>query len=254
MKIGFIGVGKIASCIVEALCTSAIEDTIINISPRNKENSLRLESKYFNVKRLASNQEVLNQSTVIFISLTPAVVTGVLTSLLFDSNHIVISLVPLLNYNDLTAMVFPASKISRTIPLPSVINHNCPIPIYYPYNEVVKIFEYIGQPIIVKSETELHALWTLTGLITPFYELLEELSGWTSNNGVNRQTANQYVANLFQSLTFMAQQAHPIDFSELAKHAATPGGMNEQAGKELRESNAHKLYTNASNNLLKRFK
>ncbi len=52
----------------------------------------------------------------------------------------------------------------------------------------------------------------------------------------------------------MSQQADPIDFTELAKHAATPNGMNEQAGKEIREKGTHSNYTIAADNLLKRFK
>jgi hypothetical protein len=37
------------------------------------------------------------------------------------------------------------------------------------------------------------------------------------------------------SMAIMAAQSGPIDFDELASHAATPDGMNEQAGRQIRE-------------------
>ena len=54
----------------------------------------------------------------------------------------------------------------------------------------------------VNDENELHSLWVLTGLISPFYDLLEELTTWTVERGVERNTASQYIADMFQSLSF----------------------------------------------------
>jgi hypothetical protein len=39
-----------------------------------------------------------------------------------------------------------------------------------------------------------------------FYDLLHQLSSWTIANGVDAATANQYIAGLFQALSFAAQQ------------------------------------------------
>jgi pyrroline-5-carboxylate reductase len=253
MKLGFIGVGKIANALIEGLCTSGIENTMYNLSPRNKENSTNLASKYHNIKRFDNNQDVLDQSDIVFIALIPAKAKDVLNELVFDARHTVISLVPLLKYADLAKSVYPATNICRAIPLPPVINHNCPIPVFNANDEVIEIFNHVGQPMVVADEKQLCAIWTLTGLITPFYDLLNELSHWTTAKGVDNQIANQYIANLFQSLSFMAQKANPIDFEKLAQHAATSGGMNEQAGKEIKEKGAHQVYVTASDNLLKRF-
>jgi pyrroline-5-carboxylate reductase len=254
MKLGFIGTGKIASAIVEGLCSLNMEGVSANLSPRNEANSLGLATRYSNVTRLDSNQAVLDQSDIIFIAVTPKVVQNVLGELTFDVRHTIVSLVPLLKYADLAAAVSPAVKLSRAIPLPSVVNHNCPIPLYKATDEIIELFAHIGQPLIVNSEQELHAIWTLTGLVTPFYELLGELSHWTTAKGVEKETADKYVANLFQALSYTAQQADVIDFEELAKHAATLNGMNEQAGKEIKEKGAHQLYITACEHLLDRFK
>jgi pyrroline-5-carboxylate reductase len=254
MNLGFIGIGKIASAIVEGLVTSAYRDANIFLSPRNAERSAGLAEKYSTVHRLAGNQEVLDRSDIIIIALRPAAAVEVLSGLRFDPRHTVISLIPLINYADLTKLVHPAAQVSLAIPLPTVVQHQCPIPVFRASETVVDLFRAIGQPLPVEDEGQLHAIWTLTGLITPFYEQLGALSDWTVAHGVSRETANAYIANLFQSLSYMAQHAQPIDFGELAQHAATPNGMNEQAGRELREKGVHEAYKAASDRLLERFK
>jgi pyrroline-5-carboxylate reductase len=254
MTLGFIGIGKIAGAIVEGLATSVYKDAVIYLSPRNEERSLALAAKYSAVHRMAGNQAVLDSSDIIILALRPAAAAEVLSGLRFDPRHTVISLIPLLNYADLTRLVSPAAEVSRAIPLPTVVQHQCPIPVFRASEKVVDLFRAIGQPLPVADEGQLHTLWTLTGLITPFYEQLGALSDWTIAHGVGRETANAYIANLFQSLSYMAQQADPIDFGELAQHAATPNGMNEQAGRELREKGVYEAYKTASDLLLERFK
>jgi pyrroline-5-carboxylate reductase len=277
MKLGFIGIGKIASAVIEGLCTSKARDLEIFLSPRNEKASVYLAGKYPPaqsgkypgaqtgkypaaqagkypvVRRMESNQEVLDNSDVVIIALRPAVAVDILKTLSFQTRHTVISLIPLLKYAGLSAAVQPAGIICRAIPLPGVMEHNCPIPLFRAPEAVVDLFGLIGQPLPVADEEQLHAIWTLTGLITPFYDLLGELSAWTISHGVEEKVANTYIADLFQSLSYLAQRAKHIDFAELAQHAATPNGMNEQAGKEIREKGAHAAWREASDRLLERF-
>ncbi len=154
---------------------------------------------------------------------------------------------------ELLTAVAPAIHVTRAVPTPTVIQHTGPILLFHSNDTVTQLFRHLGQPLQVTDEQELHVLWTLTGLITPFYDLLHELSSWTIANGVDAATANQYIAGLFQALSFAAQQDGPVNFKELAQHAETPGGMNEQAGREIREKGAHHAYRIASDNLLMRF-
>lgn len=253
MQIGFIGVGKITNAIVEGLCTSSIENTQLWLSPRNEANARHLADKYASVQRLDSNQQVVDRSDIVFVAVRPAVAVEVLQALVFRKEQIVVSLVPLLKEADLLAAVAPVTQVARAVPTPAVMTHTGPVLVYHANDTVTQLFSYLGQPVPVSDEQQLHALWTLTGLITPFYDLLYELSSWTVAKGVDAGTANQYIAGLFQSLCFAAQQDSAVSFKELAQHAETPNGMNEQAGREIREKGVHHAYRIASDNLLKRF-
>lgn len=254
MQIGFIGVGKITNAIVEGLCTSSIEDTQIYLSPRNEANARRLAEKYAQVERLESNQQVIDRSDIVFIAVRPAVALEVLHTLMFREKQIVVSLIPLLKRAELLNAVAPATHVTRAVPTPTVMQHTGPILLFHSNDAVTQLFRHLGQPLEVTDEQQLHVLWTLTGLITPYYDLLHELSSWTIANGVDGTTGNQYIAGLFQALSFAAQQESHINFKELAQHAETPNGMNEQAGREIREKGAHHAYRIASDNLLTRFK
>jgi pyrroline-5-carboxylate reductase len=253
MNLGFIGVGKIAAAVVEGLCTSKVAGPDIFLSPRNEATSTALASRFPKVQRLTSNQAVLDQCDTVIISVRPGMAPEVLKALRFRPDHTVISVIALLRYADLSALVTPAINVCRAIPLPTVVQHNCPIPLFRADAPVTRLFASLGETFAVGDEEQLHAIWTLSGLITPFYELLGLLAGWTAQHGVDREIADAYTSEMFESLAFAAARSRPIDFAELSHHAATPGGMNEQAGREIRETGAHQAWTEAADRLLSRF-
>jgi len=257
MKLGFIGVGNIAAALVEGFSTGGAggprDDLELFLSPRNEARSKALAARYPRVTRLESNQAVLDLSEIVIISVRPPVAKEVLRALHFRADHIVVSLVALLKYADLAALAQPAVAVSRAIPMPAAAKHNCPIALYRPVPVVEQLFARVGEPLVVGDEPQLHALWTLTGLITPFYDLLGGLSGWAIEHGVAPLTANAYTAHLFQSLAALAQLDPRAGFPAFAQHAATPGGLNEQAGREIRDSGAHQAWIEAADRLLPRF-
>ena len=253
MKLGFLGTGKITRAVVEGLCTSDIHPLSVALSPRNEATSTQLAQRFSNVQRMQSNQAVVDHADTVCVAVRPDQAADMLSPLDFKARHRVISFVPFLTIKDLTQVVAPAQTACRAIPLPTVVNHTCPIPVFPRVEAVMDLFGHIGQPLAVDSESELHALWTVTGLISPFYTLLGELSHWAVSKGAHAETASQFTADMFHCLSQAAQNSNPIEFEALARHAATPNGMNEQADKEIGESGAHQAYTQICDKLLKRF-
>lgn len=253
MNLGFIGTGEISSAVVNGICTSELKGIKIFLSPRNEERGKELEKRFENVKRTSGNQQVLDESDVVFLALRPGDAVAALEQLRFRKDHTIISLIPYLKMKELKEAVEPASVISRAVPLPSVMNHISPVPIFKPSETALNIFKNIGEPLVVEDENHLHVLWTLTGLIAPFYDLLGSLSGWAVSKGIETETANKYVADLYHSVLSATRKKTPVDFEELVKHASTPGGMNEQTRKEIAAKNSHDAYTTAAENLLKLF-
>lgn len=253
MTIGFIGTGKISSAVVEAICTAGNSHLEIIVSPRGETNSRRLEERFEQVTRAGSNQEVADRSEIVFIALKTDIYRDVLRSISFRKEQKIVSFIPFSTISILRDLVAPAHIIGRATPLPSVVNHVCPIQVFNIVPEVRALLGSIGQIVEVETEEQLHALWTLTCLISPYYDLMEGLSNWTTENGVEKSIAGRYVADLFHSLTLAAAREERPDFRALSHHAATPGGLNEWAAKSIGGAGAHAEYARAASHILKLF-
>ena len=142
MKLGFIGIGRIASAVVKGLCTSNIENTTINLSPRNDSNSNYLAKIYSSVNRLENNQLVLDNSDIIFISVPPNNSKEILNNLKFKETHTIISFIPFLILKLIqkirimnTKIIIPENTLDEvSFYCISVLNFNlCPLIYNYQY-------------------------------------------------------------------------------------------------------------------------
>jgi pyrroline-5-carboxylate reductase len=254
MKIGFIGIGNIASSVIKGLCSSKFKNLHINISPRNKEKSTLLSQQFNEVSRMDNNQQVIDHSQVVFCALPPTKTLEVLQNLTFNEEHILVSLVPFVDYEQLVEICAPMRKICRAVPFPTVERNECPILIYKPSKEVLEIMEYIGTPIQIEQEEHLQVLWTLTGLIAPFYDLNQKLSNWAQSFEVEKSLADSYIIGLFSALTCYTRSNSAFDFLELKNEATTPNGMNHQALSIINQRKANEAYLIAAEEIYQRFK
>ena len=73
MKIGFIGTGKITSSIIYGIFKSKLKISRIYISSRNKSIANKLSNKFKPVIVIKKNQEIIDNSSLIFLAVTPTV-------------------------------------------------------------------------------------------------------------------------------------------------------------------------------------
>lgn len=253
MKIGFVGTGKISSAVVKAICSSKLKDFRIFVSPRNEMTSKSLAEKHNEVTRCGSNQEVIEHADILFIALKTDVYESVIERLTFRKEQTIVSLIPFSTYEHLKKLVYPVVHICRATPLPTVVNHICPIPVYKPNDAVLNLLSSIGQVFEVETEEQFHTIWTITSLISPYYDLMAGISDWAMRNSVEKSMADKYVADMFSSLALAASKSVSPDFGALSVHAATPGGLNEWTAKSIRDSGAHTAYIKAAEYILHRF-
>ena len=253
MRLGFIGTGEIAKAIVVGFCRSTVSDLSMMVSPRGQETSKALAQTYNQVERCRSNQEVLDRCDIAVLAVPPSDALEVVKGLIFRPEQQVISVVPFLLLADLQRAASPARHCCRAIPLPTVAHHRCPIPVLNGNEELLALLQAIGQPFAVDDERHLHVLWTLTGLIAPFYDWLGTLGRWSSEQGVDPVLADRFAVDMVEALCVSAQQTPPLSFTELSHHAATPRGMNEQAAREIHGQDCHAAYAQVLDRLLARF-
>ena len=233
-RMGFIGTGNIASAVVEGFCTSDIA-CLIQVSPRNEQKARNLEARFPQVHRAVSNQEVLDQSEVVLLALRPAVAPEILRSLRFRAEHTVLSFIPVIPRQTLSGLVQPAVRVYKVLPLPYVAKHLGLVPFYPADSWVAAFLSPLGEPLPLQEERELHLLWAVTGLISPFYALLEVVQSWCVAGGADAETSKRYTASMYACLANLAESKAGIGFAALAEEAATPGGLNQMALKMIKE-------------------
>ena len=228
VRMGFIGTGNIASAVVEGFCTSGAACRIL-VSPRNEAKSRALEARFPQVRRAESNQAVLDDSDAVFLALRPVVARAELGALRFREDHTVLSFIPVIPREELKALVRPAERVFKVLPLPYVARHLGLVPFLPPDGEVAGWLRPLAEPFPLEDERELHLLWAVTGLISPFYAQMEAVRRWCLAGGAAPEHARRYTASMYACLAALAEGKAGVGFDELAREAATPGGLNEMA-------------------------
>ena len=233
MKLGFIGTGALASAIVTGLKSVADNDVPVHLSPRNEAIAADLASRFPDVRVAADNQAVLDACDTIMLAVRPQIAHDVLSGLRFRPDHRIISLIATLSREKIAALVSPAERVTKALPMPMVAQRQGPTIIYPPDPDVVAFFGRLGKAIAVADVGEFDALSVATATFATYFKYLDTLHGWLQGHGVADPTARDYVAALFKALAHAPEAAPDADFMHLAQEYATRGGINEQVLREL---------------------
>ena len=252
MKLGFIGTGKIASSVILGVCKSKKKFRQIIVSPRNKRTANNLKKKFKKVSIAKNNQDVINKSNWIFLSVTPKVGDKIIKDLKFKSNQTIISFISTINLSELKKMIKVKSKIVRAIPLPPISIKKGPVPICPPNRQVKSFFDKIGSTIEIKNEKLSINFWSTSGMMASYYEMLRVMSNWLVKKGIKKQDAQKYITSLFLALSEDAVVNSNKDLKYLVKESQTPKGLNQQGLNTMSKKGVYKSVVNTLNSIHKR--
>ena len=252
MKLGFIGTGKITSSVIFGVCKSKIKFSQIIVSPRNKRIANNLKKKFKKVSIAKNNQDVINKSNWIFLSVTPKVGEKIIKNLRFNSSQTIVSFISTINLSNLKKMIKVKAKIVRAIPLPPISLKKGPVPIYPPNKKVKSFFDNIGSTIEIKNEKLSINFWSTSGMMASYYDLLRVMSDWLIKKGIKRKDAQRYITSLFLALSEDAVINSKKDLKYLVKESQTQKGLNEQGLKEMTKKNVYKSVVHTLNSIYKR--
>jgi pyrroline-5-carboxylate reductase len=85
-----------------------------------------------------------------------------------------------------------------------------------------------------------------------YYEILNVSSNWLIKKGINKSIADNYIAELFLSLSQDAVNKKSQGFKKLVTESQTPKGLNMQVLNELKKSKFYSKLTKAMDNINKR--
>tara|TARA_B110000438_G_scaffold277408_1_gene300014 strand:+ start:367 stop:1131 length:765 start_codon:yes stop_codon:yes gene_type:complete len=251
MILGFIGTGKISSSIILGIFKSKLKVKKIYISSRNRSIAKKIANKFRLVKILKDNQEIINKSSIIILGVTPNVGNKILSKLKFSKNKKIISLISTINLANLKK--FTKNKnIVRATPLPPIEIKKGPIVICPPNKLVKNLFKYLGEVIEIRNEKLSYKFWSTASIMAAYYEILNTSSNWLIRKGIKKNIAQNYIAELFLSLSQDAVNKKSQGFKKLVADSQTPKGLNMQVLQELKKANFFNKFAKALDNINKR--
>jgi len=233
-RLGFIGVGTIAEALITGMCLGGEQRATFLLSPRNANIASRLAERFSFVRVAADNQAVIDASDIVFLAIRPQVAVDVLGALKFRVGQRIVSLIATFNVERLRPLVAPAETIARAAPLPAVARRMGALTLYPPTPEIAGLLEGLGQLLELQNESDLDAFWAVTGLMSSYLGMLDEIAAWLSRQNPQDDQVRPFVAAMFEALAVTATERAMDGFGRLAEEHATPGGLNEQAYRELK--------------------
>ena len=251
MILGFIGTGKISSSIILGIFKSKLKFKKIYISSRNRSIAKKLANKFGRVNILKDNQEIINKSSIVILGVTPNIGNKILSKLKFSKNKKIISLISTINLANLKKLT-KNKNIVRAIPLPPVEIKKGPIVICPPNKIVKNFFKHLGEVIEIRNEKLSYKFWSTASIMATYYEILNTSSNWLIRKGIKKNIAQNYISELFLSLSQDAVNKKSQGFKKLVADSQTPRGLNMQVLQELKKAKFFTKFLKALDNINKR--
>lgn len=249
MKIGIIGTGIIATAVVKGFCSKKIEHEFF-LSPRNAEKAFALAAEFDEATVCKSNQSVADKADWVFICLHKKDFAA-LHEIKFRRDHKIVNMSAEMRLPDLKNIVGETQLLAHVIPLPFIAAGFGPLLVYPEIREVGELFTPISDVYYANRQGDVHTLQIVTGLMSAYYALLEEVVRFTDEHGLEHNESVRFTCSLFSSLCRRASETPDCDLMELANEM-TPGGYNEQAMNELMGNGAINAWRMVLDRLMQR--
>lgn len=232
--IGFIGVGEIASAMVEGLSAGLTStdspDTAADhrfiLSPRSAERSAALAEKIDAAEVARSNQEVIDRSDLVVLAVLPQQVGDVLGDLVIPAEKTVVSAVAGVATEELAPLLPHDPTFVRIIPLPAVRERKGVTAMFPANSDVEGLLDILGGSVAAKNETMFSTLSAVTATMSAHFAFLQTITAWLVDQGWDQADADHFIRGQFVGLgTTLDQSEAPI--ADLVAAHETPGGLNE---------------------------
>jgi len=245
-----------SGAIVRGMATlSKVPASSIVLSPRSAAKTAALAAEFPDLVTVATgNQEVVDQSDIVFIGVLPAQAPEVLRSLRFTAEHTVVSLVATMAMSAVqeACAPVPSTKVLRVIPLPPVAKHAGASVMTPPHPVINALFDQLGPCVPVESEAVMKRMMVITCLMGQFYAQQRKAQQWLEQKGIDAASASKWTGAVFHSISYDSAIATPHTFQELIDEQVT-GGLNEQVIRELSEAGAFSALGDSLDGCLARF-
>jgi pyrroline-5-carboxylate reductase len=234
VHVGFVGVGAIATAIVDALMSGPhAEEIDVVVSPRSAPRSAELAARHRQVRVAPNNQLVVDAADIVILAVLPDQMAALCSSLSFRDEQVVVSLAAGWPPSLLAEHVEPAKTVCQMIPLPMIALHTGPVVICPRVRQVEQLLQGCGEVVILEREEDLIVLSCASATMSTFLAFQNTVIDWSISHGLDPQTAKDYVTGLFRGLATETMHTRPDRLPEMPQEHETPGGLNEYLRRSL---------------------
>jgi pyrroline-5-carboxylate reductase len=248
-RVGIIGVGHLASYLVEGLRRAAPDLEII-LSRHLGTHTETLEAE-FGATPGDDNQAVADAAEVVVVSTRPADLLGALRSVVFQTHHVVISTAVGVPLASVLEAVGPGLAI-RALPLTCSAINRSPTLLFPDQPEARALFERLGTVLAIQDEAQFTRAGAISAYYGWVYALLDEALSWTVRAGIDPEVARTLVLETTRGATEMGL-AHPDrELAGLLDSLATPGGITRDGLEVLRKRESLEAWVEALDVVVRR--
>jgi len=222
-RVGIIGVGHLASYLVEGLRRASREIDIV-LSPRNAERAASLAAR-FGAAVATDNQAVVDAADLILLTTRPGDAVAACKGLAFRPGQTVVSVAASLPLEALKPAVAPATVV-RAMPISCAAINQSPTLLYPDHPQARALFALLGQVHVLPDESRFTPASAIAAFYGWVYALMDETVAWTTQAGVPPQTARGLVLGTVRGAAAMALAPAGSGPSRHARHPGYPRRHN----------------------------
>jgi pyrroline-5-carboxylate reductase len=250
-KLGIIGVGHLASYLVDGLMLANPEIEIV-LSPRNVAKASSLAKKY-GLTVASSNQSVADRSDLLLLTTRPQDISIALAEVRLSNRHLVVCTAAVAALEDLRRLAHPAN-ILRAMPLSCAAICKSPTLLFPGNARAQELFEMLGQVHVVNTQQQFMRLSTMGAFYGWIFALLDQTVAWVEQDGVSKDVARQLVLETVRGASELGLATPEKELASLLNELATPGGITHQGLALLEERESFVAWSQALEVILHRLR
>jgi len=259
VRLGVLGVGTIARCVLEGLCSAFKEDkcpegleSTIYISERGHTHSQALKDNFPDFVEIKPVPEIVENCDWLVLAVRPEQVEDLCKDLTFREDQIVFNFVSVvLSEEDAHRFLAPAKQVIRISPWPCSKNRLGPILVLNsPGGLPEETLALVGDVVKVETIDQFLSMQSASCFMASFYQALENLTQWLESENIEREKASLFIGSLVHAFAHDAKAQEGHGFAEITAESQTPGGMNQKVLTLLKEANAFNALPDALTKLV----
>ncbi|WP_169337426.1 pyrroline-5-carboxylate reductase dimerization domain-containing protein [Kiloniella laminariae] len=241
--LGVLGVGHFASYTIAGLRRGGFTGQII-LSPRNAEIARALAKKH-DCLIAKTNQEVVDRSGMLLLSVRPQHLADLLEALTFRPDQIIISAIAgisLEQHRDAGAL---PDQLVRMIPVCSIEAGEGVTPVFPPHPLVEALARFTGTPVSLENEKQFDLALAASCMNGWLYEFFGEMTDWMTAKGLPKDKAREMILHNIRGATAYALFKKDEKLQSITQGIATPGTFTLDGLEQLRKDNGIKAWASA---------